>query len=40
MQKLEEDEDDSYVGADWANPNNLKNHLNGVDSKISWKGGR
>jgi len=34
--KLEEDNDDTYMNAQWANPSNLKNQLTG-GKNISWK---
>lgn len=35
--KLQEDNDDNYMSAPWANPNNLKNTLNGPSKGVSWK---
>jgi len=37
MKHLEEDNDDHYMNAAWANPKNLKNELHGTGKDISWK---
>nr|CEL67885.1 TPA: Uncharacterized protein C21orf59 [Neospora caninum Liverpool] len=36
-QELEEDEDDSYLDSEWANPRGLKNALIGGGREIRWK---
>lgn len=37
MKKLEEDNDDSYLNAPWADPKGLKNQLIGGGRGVSWK---
>jgi len=37
MKKLEEDNDDSYLNAPWADPKGLKNQLIGGGKGVSWK---
>jgi len=37
LQKLDEDNDDNYTGAAWANPQQLKAHFQGVGD-IKWRG--
>jgi len=37
MKKLEEDNDDSYLSAPWADPKGLKNQLIGGGKGVSWK---
>lgn len=37
MKKLEEDNDDSYLNAPWADPKGLKNQLIGSGKGVSWK---
>lgn len=36
-QELEEDDDDSYLDSEWANPRGLKNALIGGGREIRWK---
>lgn len=36
LRQLERDDDDSYLVAEWTNPKNLKNCLNGQDGGIKW----
>jgi hypothetical protein len=40
QKKLLEDNDDSYLDAEWANPTSLKASLVGGGRPITWKGGR
>jgi len=35
--QLEKDEDDGYMNSEWANPNNLKNSLQGTGNKLGFK---
>jgi len=35
--QLEKDEDDAYMNSEWANPNNLKNSLQGTGNKLGFK---
>ncbi len=37
MKKLEDDNDDSYLNAPWADPKGLKNQLIGAGKGVSWK---
>ncbi len=36
-QKLEENDDDSYLDSPWANPRGLKNQLSGAGGGVRWK---